>query len=94
MAKNCSLSISVLEIVRRNQMNFRLRDLALVAVCVPVGNYLYEFLRNDNYVVAFERSYFQLIPLAVIALIWWSRYRANRIQLRRDLEFTPDRGVD
>jgi hypothetical protein len=75
-------------------MNFRLRDLALVAVCVPAGNYLYEFLRNDNYAAAFERSYFQLIPLVVIALIWWSRHRANRIQLRRDLELAPDRRVD
>jgi hypothetical protein len=62
---------------RGQQVNFSLRDLALVAICIPAGNYLYPLLGNDDYSHAFERSFFQLIPLAVIAVIWWSRYMAN-----------------
>jgi hypothetical protein len=66
--------------------NLRLKDLAFVAFCSLGGNYMGPFLGNDDYSHAFERSFFQLIPLALIAVIWWIRYRENRIQVHPDSE--------
>jgi hypothetical protein len=60
-----------------SEENMKTANLVLLAIALIGANFTYQWLGPGNYAQAFDRSFFQLVALALVAMINWRSSRSS-----------------